>query len=504
MTSPWKILLRRVKRLFSPPIEIKLDIPVIPIPEDKLVLPTIEQVKYHQLELIGFLHFTVNTFTDKEWGYGDEDPKTFNPTALDAKQWVKAAKMGGMKELILTVKHHDGFCLWPSKYTCHSVKNSPYKNGHGDIVREFVDACREHGMKPGFYLSPWDRNHPDYGKPAYVTYYRNQLTELLAEYGEIHELWFDGANGGDGYYGGAREKRTINRDEYYDWPFTFHMIKQMQPGIIIFSNVGTDARWVGNESGKAEETCWSPILSKKLLMGDPNPPTGRDLAIMFKYWFTGESGGDAWLVPQADVSIRPGWFYHQSEDGRVKSAQALMNLYYASVGRNAVLLVNIPPDRRGLLPEQDIANLQEFKSIMEETFRTNLAAGATVTGEYQGDHVPSNIVDSDPLETYWKAPDNSGPKSLEISLPHAVTFNRILLQEPIQLGQRIAAFTISAHLDGQWKSITKETTTTIGYKRLLKTKCPVTAQKVRIDVLNAVAVPCLSNFGLYLASPREI
>jgi alpha-L-fucosidase len=233
---------RRIKHMLTPPDNIKLDIPVLPIPEDKLALPTTDQVAYQQMEFIGFLHFTVNTFTDKEWGYGDEDPKVFNPTALDAEQWVKVAKEGGMKELILTVKHHDGFCLWQSKYTEHCIKNSAYKGGKGDVVREFVDACRKHGVKPGFYLSPWDRNHPEYGRPAYVTYYRNQLTELLTNYGDINELWFDGANGGDGYYGGAREKRTINRDTYYDWPTTYQLIKQLQPRIILFSGIGSEAR----------------------------------------------------------------------------------------------------------------------------------------------------------------------------------------------------------------------------------------------------------------------
>ncbi len=297
------------------------------------VLPSPEQLAYQQMEMVGFIHFTVNTFTDKEWGYGDEDPAVFNPTALDAEQWVLAAKAGGMKQLILTAKHHDGFCLWPSEYTEHSVKASPYKDGKGDIVREFVDACRKHGLKVGLYLSPWDRNHKDYGNQEYIIYYRNQLRELLTNYGEINEIWFDGANGGDGYYGGDNCERHVDKLTYYDWPNTIQLVKELQPGIKIFSDAGPDIRWVGNEHGFAGETFWSTISTENLVIGASDPA----------YLNRGDPMGDQWIIGQCDVSIRPGWFYHASEDSLVKSPQELVDIYYKSVGRNGVLLLNCPP-----------------------------------------------------------------------------------------------------------------------------------------------------------------
>ena len=329
------------------------------------VVPSYEQQAYQQLETIGFIHFSINTFTGKEWGYGDESPALFNPTALNAEQWVIAAKEGGLKELILTTKHHDGFCLWPSAYTEHSVKNSPYKNGKGDVVREFVDACHKHGMKVGFYLSPWDRNHADYGKPEYITYYKNQLTELLTQYGKVDEMWFDGANGGDGYYGGARESRTIDRETYYQWETIFNLVKKLQPGILIFSDAGPDIRWVGNEHGYAGETFWSTIDKSKLVIGASDSD----------YLNVGDPNGNAWLIGQCDVSIRPGWFYHPEQDTMVKTPLQLVDLYYKSVGRNGVLLLNLPPDKRGLIHETDVASLKAYKSIIDSTFHTQPGLG---------------------------------------------------------------------------------------------------------------------------------
>jgi alpha-L-fucosidase len=264
------------------------------------VVPSAEQYTYQQMEMVGFIHFTMNTFTDKEWGYGDEDPMMFNPTALDAEQWVIAAKNGGMKELILTAKHHDGFCLWPSAYTEHSVKNSPFRDGNGDLVREFVDACRKHGLKVGLYLSPWDRNHKDYGTDAYIKYYRNQLTELLTQYGEINEIWFDGANGGDGYYGGADEERRVEKETYYDWETTFKLVKELQPHVQVFSDAGPDLHWIGNEHGFAGETFWSTISDENLVIG------GSETA----YLNSGDPKGNKWIIGQCDVSNRPVWFYH--------------------------------------------------------------------------------------------------------------------------------------------------------------------------------------------------
>jgi alpha-L-fucosidase len=458
------------------------------------VIPSPNQLKYQQMEMVGFIHFTVNTFTDKEWGYGDEKPDIFNPSQLDAEQWVKTAKDGGLRELIITTKHHDGFCLWPSKYTEHSVKNSPYKEGKGDIVAELVNACRKHGLKVGFYLSPWDRNHKDYGKPAYIDYFRNQLKELLTNYGEINEIWFDGANGGDGYYGGANENRKIDKDTYYQWEQTFALVKELQPNILIFSDAGPDIHWIGNEHGFAGRTFWSTISSNNITIG------GSDM----EYLNIGDPKGDKWIIGQCDVSIRPGWFYHESQDSKVKSAQELTDIYYKSVGRNAVLLLNLPPDKRGLIHENDVTNLRIFKSIIDETFETNLAFNAKVTStNYRLNSnyfSPGNITDND-LQSYWATDDSISSSELIMDLLEAKTFDRILIQEPIEFGQRISKFRIWIQKNNdEWEQVAEETT--IGYKRLLRIKS-VTASKIKIVIGESNNSPAISNFGLFLSSEKE-
>jgi len=457
------------------------------------VVPSARQIEYQEMEYIGFIHFTVNTFTDKEWGYGDESPDIFNPTEFSAEQWAQAAKASGMKQLILTAKHHDGFCLWPSRYTQHSVKHSPWKNGQGDIVREFVDACRRHGLKVGLYLSPWDRNHADYGTPAYIEYYHNQLRELLTEYGEISEIWFDGANGGSGFYGGARETRRIDRTTYYRWPETWALVKELQPNILIFSDAGPDIRWIGNERGYAGLTNWSMINTKNITVG------GADQAYLNK----GDPKGTSWVVPLCNTSIRPGWFYHAEEDSRVKSRQQLLDVYYKSVGRNGVLLLNLPPDRRGLFHENDIQTLKELKTILDETFAVNLASGKSVQASGQSQtqtrFAPGNIVDEDPA-TFWAATNPDQEATLEIELGGPVKFDRILLQEPIHLGQRISKFEIRGHLKGNWFQVAQGTT--IGYKRLLQIPS-VQADRLQIVIKQANNTPAISNFGLYQASPLE-
>ncbi len=454
------------------------------------VIPSDRQYHYQQMEMVGFIHFSMNTFTDKEWGYGDENPGIFNPLQFNAEQWIIAAKEGGLKELILTAKHHDGFCLWPSQYTEHSIKYSPYKNGHGDIVKEFIDACRNHRLKVGLYLSPWDRNHKDYGKPGYLEYYRNQIKELLTQYGKINEIWFDGANGGDGYYGGAREKRIIDRKSYYEWEKTFDLVKELQPDILIFSDAGPDLRWVGNENGAAGETFWSAISDKHLTIGDSDAG----------YLNTGDPNGNKWITGQCDVSIRPGWFYHKNQDTLVKSPMELLDIYYSSVGRNAVFLLNLPPDKRGLIHEKDIASLKGFKQILDETFKVNLASGCKVktSGSHSNNACfsPSNIVDDDP-ETFWAADDGAKTAELTLDLMKNLTFDRILIQEPIRYGQRISRFRIlvlkNTH---QWEQVA--TGTTIGYKRLLRIK-PVATSKIKIMIEDANNAPAISNFGLFLS-----
>ena len=285
-------------------------------------IPNKHQLAWQELEYYAFIHFNMNTFTNMEWGYGDEKPAQFNPAALDTRQWAQVAKEAGMKGIIITAKHHDGFCLWPSEFTEHSVKNSPWKDGQGDLIRELSDACEEYGLKFGVYLSPWDRNHPDYGKPEYITYFRNQLRELLTNYGDVFEVWFDGANGGDGYYGGANEERRVDKKNYYDWPNTIKMVRELQPQAVIFSDAGPDIRWVGNEKGYANETTWSPLYRDSVYAGMPD----------FQRFAAGQEQGTHWVPTETDVSIRPGWYYHPEQHNQVISLSKLVDIYYNSVG----------------------------------------------------------------------------------------------------------------------------------------------------------------------------
>jgi alpha-L-fucosidase len=461
-----------------------------PAPMD--VIPSQRQLQWHTLEYNGFLHFSINTFTDKEWGYGDESPALFNPVDFDAEAIARLAKNAGMKGLILTAKHHDGFCLWPSKYTEHSVKNSAWKNGKGDVVKELSDACRGEGIRFGIYLSPWDRNHKDYGKPEYITYYRNQLTELLTNYGEISEVWFDGANGGDGYYGDARETRTIDRRSYYDWEETWSLVRKLQPNAVIFSDVGPDIRWVGNENGFAGETCWS--------MYDPVGEDGTSPAPGFTRYqeaIEGNSNGKRWLPAECDVSIRPGWFYHEAEDTLVKSPEQLFELYLQSVGRNASLLLNIPPDRRGRIHENDSSSLMGLKSLLDKTFFENLIGGGIVTvTNVRGNNEQfsvENVVDGD-NSTYWATDDSVQAGSILIEWNQPKKFNCIMLQEYIPLGQRVEAFSVEAWNGSEWLKVAEGTT--VGYKRLLNIPNASTT-RIRLNIVKSKASPVISNFGLF-------
>lgn len=457
------------------------------------VVPSAQQVAYQRRETIGFIHFSINTFTNKEWGFGDESPMVFNPTALDAEQWVLAAKAGGLKELILTAKHHDGFCLWPSKYTKFSVKSSPYKKGKGDVVREFVDACHKYDMRVGLYLSPWDRNHPDYGKPEYITYYFNQLRELLTQYGTIDEMWFDGANGGEGYYGGANETRIINRENYYPWDSIFSFVKTLQPGILIFSDAGPDIRWVGNEDGWAGPTFWSTIDPAKLVIGASDS----------QYLNIGDPKGSQWITGQCDVSIRPGWFYHADEDPQVKTPEQLTDLYYKSVGRNGVLLLNLPPDQRGLIPEKDVAALKTFRAILDSTFQTNLAlhqVASIPSGRSDYRFTIHEVTDGNP-DTYWAPYAGNFKAELTLHFEKPLQFDRIVLSEPIALGQRVNHFTVYA-LQGedQWIPLTEGTT--IGNKRILRIP-PTTTGRLKLECSADRMEPAISEIALYFSDPRE-
>ncbi|MFH1765755.1 MAG: alpha-L-fucosidase, partial [Gemmatimonadota bacterium] len=455
--------------------------------------PSAEQIRYQEMELAGFIHFSINTFTDREWGFGDESPDLFAPTDLDVDQWARVAAEAGMGELILTTKHHDGFCLWPSGTTDHTVAQSPWRGGEGDLVGEFAEAARRNGLQVGLYLSPWDRNHPDYGSPEYLEAYRAQLRELLSGYGDINEIWVDGANGGTGFYGGANEERRIDRRTYYQWPETMALVKELQPSTLIFSDAGPDIRWIGNERGFAGLTNWSTINTRDIVIGEAD----------VEYLNSGDPAGEDWVVPLCDTSIRPGWFYHPDQDEAVKSPQELVDLYYRSVGRNCVLLLNIPPDRRGRFHDHDVRSLMEFRRILDETFADDLAHGArTEATSWRLGHpkfAPANVVDGDP-GSYWAAGEGVTEATVEILLDGEVDFDRILLQEPIRFGQRVSSFSVEAGLQGEWTEISAGTT--IGYKRLLRVS-PVRADGVRILIHGALAPPALSTVGVYKASPDE-
>jgi alpha-L-fucosidase len=457
-------------------------------PQAVLPVPNEHQLAWHELEQYAFIHFTTNTFTGKEWGYGDEQPSIFNPIDFDAEQWVQNIKESGLKALILTCKHHDGFCLWQSKYTEHSVKNSPFMDGKGDIVKAVSDACRKYGLKFGVYLSPWDRNSAQYASPEYITYYRNQLRELLTNYGEIFEVWFDGANGGDGFYGGAKEIRKINNKTYYDWANTHAIIRELAPQAIMFSDAGPDIRWCGNEKGYIGDPNWNLIDADTLYPGKSH---------INELLNHGTENGKSWIPAEVDVSIRPGWFYHENENPNVKTPETLFKIYMESVGRGANLLLNIPPDQRGLLHDNDIQSLKNWKKLIDKTFSLNLAAKVKVTANnYRGKskiYAASNVTDGD-KETYWATNDNVINAYLEIDLGKSQKINYVVIQEYIKLGQRIKSFDIEIWKNNSWVSAIKGTT--IGYKRIVEIS-PVETRKIRINFTEAKACPVISNVEIY-------
>jgi alpha-L-fucosidase len=452
-------------------------------------LPSQKQVDWQEMEFYAFIHFSLNTFTNKEWGYGDESPQLFNPTALDVRQWAKVVKEAGMKGIILVAKHHDGFCLWPSAFTERSVKNSPWKNGKGDLIKELAAACKEYDLKLGLYLSPWDRNRADYGKPEYVTYFRNQLKELLTNYGDVFEMWFDGANGGDGYYGGANETRKINTLEYYDWDETYKLIYKIAPKTLVWGIGPSEARWIGNEEGFANTANWSLLRQKDDLAGK----------VHYSEFMSGHEDGEKWVPGEADVSIRPGWFYHQVEDDKVRSLDEMVDIYYKSIGRNATLLLNLPPDKRGLINEHDIARLKEFTAVIQSDFKTELLAGTKVTADNirgNDDTFSANKLIDGNKNTYWATDDAVKKAAVVFEFMKPTAVNRLLLQEYIKLGQRIKAFTVEAKVDRKWKTIAKETT--IGYKRILRFDRVLTSA-LRINITDSKASIVLSNIQAFNA-----
>jgi alpha-L-fucosidase len=433
-------------------------------------IPNANQLRWQDMEMYAFIHYSLNTYTDQEWGFGNEDPQLFNPSDLDCRQWARVCKQAGMRGIIFTAKHHCGFCMWPSAYTDYSVKHSPWRNGQGDVVRELADACHEEGLKFAVYLSPWDRNHPEYGRPAYVEYFRHQLRELLTNYGDIFEVWFDGANGGDGWYGGANEVRKIDRTTYYQWPETYKMIRELQPQCVIWNDGSDrgDLRWVGTEAGNVGETNWS------LLYHDGEVP--------YQMLHYGVEDGDVWCPGETNTSIRPGWFYHDAENEHVKSLSKLMDTYYKSVGRNSTLLLNFPIAPNGRIHPNDSLRGIAFKKMIDEVFVKNVVK-EIVSPSIQGG-------------------DRGGSLTLDFDAP--TTFNRFLAEEHIALGQRVKKFSLEAFVDGKWQSLKDalveegDGLTTIGHRRII---CfpTVTATSVRLTITDSKARPLISKLGVYQA-----
>ena len=440
--------------------------------------PTPQQLAWQQMEMNLFCHFGPNTFTGAEWGTGTEPEDVFNPTDLDCRQWTATARAAGFKGVILTAKHHDGFCLWPSPESVHTVARSAWREGQGDVLRELSDACATDGLKFGVYISPWDRNDPRYGTPEYNGAFVRTLESVLdGRYGPVFEQWFDGACG----------EGPTGRRQVYDWPLFNETVHRLQPHAVIFSDVGPGCRWVGNEAGQAGRTNWSTLEVAGFEPGAGSPST--------EVLNSGTAGASHWAAAETDVSIRPGWFWRASETPQVKSVQQLLKIYYESVGRNSLLLLNVPPDTRGRIDAVDSLRLMEFRAALDQIFAEDLASGASVSGNSRGRRfIPANVLLQD-YDKYWALPDGQTFGTLTFSFPEPRTFNRVLLQEYIPLGQRIAAF----HLDvltpeGDWRQIARETT--VGYKRIVLTPT-VTAIALRLTIDNALACPTLTRVALY-------
>jgi alpha-L-fucosidase len=442
-------------------------------------VPSPSQLLWQRQELHGFVHFGPNTFSGAEWGTGQEDPSVFNPTAFDAREWVSAFRQAGFTGIVLTAKHHDGFCLWPSKYSSHTIAKSPWRDGKGDVLKELSDACRDAGLSFGVYLSPWDRNHPTYGTEEYNRVFVNMLEEVLGHYGPIFEVWFDGANG----------EGPNGRRQTYDWPLFVATVRKLQPKAVIFSDAGPDIRWVGNERGEAPLTVWSMIDRHRY---EPGTPLSDELG-------EGTRFGEDYVPAECDVSIRPGWFYRQAEDTQVKTPARLLEIYEKSVGRNCTLLLNVPPDRRGLIGSADLASLAGFHAALDATYGTDLAAGANASATSARADAPASAVLDASLDSFW-APDAALPATLSLQLPAAATFDRVVLQEAIALGQRIEAFTVEAQTSEGWQRI--GTGTTIGNKRILVVP-RTTATAVRLTIAESRDVPAIARIALARSHPAS-
>ena len=463
-------------------------------------VPSERQLTYEKMEFFCFIHFTVNTFTGSEWGDGKEDVSIFNPTELDARQWVKTAKDAGMKGLILTCKHHDGFCLWPSKYTEHSVKNSPYKNGNGDIVREVSEACKEFGLKFGVYLSPWDRNNSSYGKgKEYDDYYVNQLTELLTEYGELYTIWLDGACG----------EGANGKIQKYDWNRYYKVMRELQPNAVI-SISGPDVRWCGNEAGEVRESEWSvvakdmtdPSITAELSQHEDNEEfrdrpldeTQSDLGSRERLKNEKEL---VWYPAETDVSIRPGWFYHEEEDDKVRSFENLKDIYLKSVGGNTTLLLNIPPMKNGKIHEKDIAILKRLGEFINDTFKNNLLKNALITTvpEHDCRGNSPDMMRTDDYNTYFMNKEGDNKLLIEIKFDECKKLNYLVLKEAITFSQRVEKFNVYFN-DESGNKIKIFEGTTIGYKRIIDLKGTKT-DNLTIEIEDSRVAPVMSFVGVY-------
>lgn len=466
------------------------DAPATIISKAANVIPSPRQVRWQELELVAFFHFGINTFTGREWGDGKEDPALFNPTNLDAEQWVKSVKNAGFKQVILTAKHHDGFCLWPTASTEHSVKSSPWKNGKGDVVKELSAACKKYGIGFGIYLSPWDRNHHQYGSDTYNDIFIQQLTELLSNYGQVDEVWFDGANGE-----GPNGKKQV-----YDFDRWYRLIRKLQPKAVI-AVMGPDVRWVGTESGYGRATEWSVLPVNKLnpeaIAGNSQqtvafkPEGDRMGEVLGSRAQLMDAKGLVWYPAETDVSIRPGWFYHAAEDAKVKAGKELLDIYFHSVGRNGLLLLNIPPDKRGLITDADIKALQEWKKLRTQVFKKNLLKGSRFV-------VPHGLNERSLVDGNYKTGlnyySNDSTISVEIVLKRAAAFNMLQLQENITRGQKIENFELEYYSNDGWTLLAKGTT--VGYKRMIGFKT-VTSHRLRLSITSSRGKPFLSELGLY-------
>lgn len=462
-------------------------------PEPFGALPSARQLAWHEMEMYCLIHYTPTTFQDKEWGFGDADPKIFNPSHFDASQIVRAAASAGFKGLISVAKHHDGFCLWPTKTNTYNIAQSPWKDGKGDMVKEFMEASHAEGMAFGVYLSAWDRNDTRYGTAAYADAYRAQLNELMTGYGKLFTSWHDGANGGDGYYGGKSEKRTIDRTTYYAWEEkTWPIVRRYQPMAMIFSDIGPDMRWVGNEHGFAAETSWATITPKTKDGSKPVPGQVDDSNLG-----TGDRGGKYWIPAECDVPQRPGWFYHKNQDIKVKTPTQLFEIYLKSVGRGANMNLGLAPMPEGVLHPNDVQSLAAFGKKIEKTFANNLTKNARATASSNrgnsSEFALSNLFDDDRYTYYAPAEGVLNPV-IEISLPKTARFDIIRLRENIKLGQRLDSVVVSVPHGSTWQRLASATS--IGANRLIKLDQPIEASKLRIQLF-APVVPTLSDIGLF-------